>query len=538
LEALCGILRSLPLPARRRRKLTAMRIAIGQLWQETNTFNPIPTAREDFEQFGVVRGAALIEQMTDTNELGGFIQSLRRWPEQPEIIGLVRLPAWPAGKLTRETFAWIQSEMLGALKGALPVDAVLLALHGSMVADEHPDVEGEVLHAIREIIGRAVPLVATLDLHANVTERMVREADALVLYHTAPHIDVFETGQRGANVLRRILVGGARPVTAFQKIPMVVPAERANTYDPASVSYRFLNSLSMLEGLAPVLTAGLATVQPWMDIPELGSSVLVVTDGAADVARTVCETLGAQVWKKRHEYLPELIPVATAVRDAHGNLDGLCVLSDSADATTSGAPGDSNWVLRELVKHDWPRPALVTLVDPEVVAEAARLGVGAKLTTALGGKRDRRFSQPITLTTQVAGIFQARFVMSGHLAKNMPIDMGPSAVLRHGNVHVVVTSRTGPHFAPQLFQAAGIDPFAASVLVAKSPCGFRAAYEAQAKKIVIVQAPGCAPSDFWRYEYGNIPRPLWPWDTIETWTPKPMICGRTNFNPSQGSRTD
>src|SRR6266852_7131933 len=111
-----------------------MRIAIGQLWQETNTFNPIPTTREDFEQFGVVRGAALVEEMADTNELGGFIQSLRNWPERPEIVGLVRLPAWPAGTLTCNTFDWLHREMLVALKQALPVDAVLLALHGSMVA--------------------------------------------------------------------------------------------------------------------------------------------------------------------------------------------------------------------------------------------------------------------------------------------------------------------------------------------------------------------------------------------------------------------
>ena len=119
--------------------------------------------------------------------------------------------------------------------------------------------------------------------------------------------------------------------------------------------------------------------------------------------------------------------------------------------------------------------------------------------------------------------------MSGHLAKNMPIDMGPAVVLRHGNVVIVVTSRTGPHFAPQLFEAAGFDPFGASVLVAKSPCGFRAAYEARAKKIMVVQAPGCAPSDFWRYEYRNIPRPLWPWDEIETWAPAPIVFGRTDF---------
>jgi microcystin degradation protein MlrC len=501
----------------------AMRIAVGQLWQETNTFNPRPTTREDFEQFGVLRGAELVERMADTNELGGFIQSLRAWPERPEIVGLVRLPAWPGGPVTGETFRWLRSEILDSLRAALPVDGVLLALHGALVAEGAPDVEGEILGAVRGLIGPTVPLVATLDLHANVTEAMVRHADALVFYHTAPHIDVFETGQRGAAVLRRILVEGARPTTAFVKLPLVVPAERANSQDSASVSHAFRERLQKLEADPHVLTAGLATVQPWLDVPELGTAVVVVADRDAALAESECANLAAEVWRRRAEYLPELVPVEEAVREAHRHADGLVVLSDSADATTSGAPGDSTWLLRELLKHDWPRPALVTLVSPELVAEAERRGVGAELSAPVGGVRDARFSRPVPLTARVERLFRAAFVLSGHLARNLPIDMGPSAVLRQGNVHIVVTARTGPHFAPELFRTAGLDPFAASVLVAKSPCGFRAAYEGRARKILVVRAPGCAPSDFWHYEYRNIPRPLWPWDQIEDWAPSPAV---------------
>lgn len=503
-----------------------MRIAIGQLWQESNTFNPLPTTREAFEQFGVLRGTELVERMADTNELGGFIQSLRAWPERPEIVGLVRLPAWPCGAATWETFEWLRRELTEALARRLPVDAVLLALHGSMVADGAPDVEGEVLQAMRQQLGPTTPLVATLDLHANVTRKMVESADALVLYHTIPHVDTFETGQRGAAVLRRILTGGARPVTAFQKLPLVVPAERANTQDPASVSHGLRRQLQELEADPRILAAGLATVQPWLDIPELGSAVVVVADRDAALARSSCSRLAAEVWQRRRDYLPELVPVAEAVRQAHDLAEGgLVVLSDSADSTTSGAPGDSTHVLAELLKYHWPRPALVTLVAPEVVEEARRHGVGAELTTPLGGVRDSRFSRPLTLTAQVAGLFDARFVLSGHLARNLAIDMGPSAVLRHGNVHVIVTSRSGPHFAPELFRAAGLDPFAASVLVAKSPCGFRAAYEQKSRKILLVRAPGCAPSDFWHHDYRYIRRPLWPWDELPAWTPDPVVTG-------------
>jgi microcystin degradation protein MlrC len=500
-----------------------MRIAIGQLWQETNTFNPWPTTRADFEHFGICRGTELVERMAETNELGGFIQSLRRWPERPEIVGLVRLPAWPAGLATADTFIWLRDELVGALRAQLPVDAVLLALHGSLVAESAPDVEGEVLESVRRLIGQGIPLVATLDLHTNLTRKMVENADALVVYHTAPHIDVFETGQRGAAVLRRIL-DGARPVTAFQKVPMVVPAERANTQNPASVSFGFREQLQRLEADPRILSAGLATVQPWLDIPEFGSAVLVVADGDADLARQECTRLASEVCQHRRDYLPELVPVEEAVREAFREQEkGLVVLSDSADSTTSGAPGDSTWVLRELLRYDWPRPALVTLVDPELVEQARRLGEGAELTAPLGGKRDYRFSQPIKVTARIERLFDARFVMSGHLAKNMPIDMGPSAVLRAGGVRIVVTSRSGPHFSPELFRTAGFDPFAASVLVAKSPCGFRAVYEGKAARIMVVRAPGCAPADFWKYEYRNIPRPLWPWDEIENWAPNPVV---------------
>src|SRR5262245_54604215 len=340
-----------------------MRIAVGQLWQESNTFNPIPTTKRDFEDFGVVRGPELIERMADTNELGGFIQSIRRWPNPPEIIGLVRLPAWPGGTGTAETFNWLRNEMLAALAAAGPCDAVLLALHGALVSADEPDVEGAIIQAVREHIGPRVPLVCTLDLHANVTRQMVENSGALVLYHTAPHVDVFETGQRAAELLRRILFEGARPTTAFRKLPLVLPPERANTQDPASVSYGLREELQRLERQPGVLAAGLATVQPWLDIPEMGSSVIVVADGDGDAADRIADQLAERLWRVRHEYLSELTTAADAVRRAQElHREGLIVLSDCADATTSGAPGDSTWLLAEMIKYRWERPALVTLV--------------------------------------------------------------------------------------------------------------------------------------------------------------------------------
>lgn len=490
-----------------------MKIAIGQIWQETNTLNPVPTTRTDFEDFGFYRGPELIERMAQTNELGGFLQSLRAWPEPPDIVGLVRLAAWPSGPATAETYEWMRETFLQSLREALPVDALLLALHGAMAAEGHPDVEGELLAAIRQQVGPELPIVATLDLHANVTQRMVEHATVLVPYHTMPHIDIFETGVRATRVLRRILVEGARPVTAFRKIAAVVPAERSSTETAGTAASDFKARLIELEAWPTVLAAGLLPVQPWLDIPEFGSSVLVSTDHDQRLAEEACDALATDFYARRREYLPEVVDIQEAVRQAaEHHPQGLVVLSDPADATTSGAPGDSVWILEELLRHPWQRPVLVTLVSPEVVQIAQQLGAGAAVDVDLGGRRDTKFGKSIRFRGTVERTFRAEFVMSGHIGKQLAIDMGPSAVLTADAVRVIVTSRSGPHFAPELFRAAGFDPFAAAVVVAKSPCGFRAVYESQARRILSVRAPGCAPTDFWNHEYRNIPHPLWPWE--------------------------
>ena len=313
-------------------------------------------------------------------------------------------------------------------------------------------------------------------------------------FHTAPHIDVFETGLRGAAVLRRLLVDRVQPETALVKIPVVVPAERANTQDPTSVSFGFRERLQALESRRDVLSAGLLTVQPWLDVPELGVGVLVTTTGDAGLAAHECSTARAGLLRPEARVLARAgFRPTEAVRQARLVETGLVVLGDVADATTSGAPGDSTWVLRELLKYQWPRGAAVTFVAPEVVERAARAGHGSTITTLIGGRRDARFSTPVEITARVERTFDATFVLSGHLGRNLAIDMGAAALLKTGDVWVLVTSRSGPHFAPELFQTAGIDPFSLHVLVAKSPCGFRAAYAPRAARIILVRAPAVRP---------------------------------------------
>ncbi len=498
-----------------------MRIALGQLWQETNTFNPLQTTRADFEAFGALRGETMLREMSQTNELGGMIQALRAWPTPPELVGLVRLPAWPAGLLTAETFDWIKQELLDSLRAAGQVDAVLLALHGSLVGDRHPDVEGEILQAVRELIGPGVPLVATLDLHAFVTPAMIAAADALVLFHTIPHVDVQSTGRRSAEVLRKILLAGAKPTIAWQPVPVVLPAEVANSEEPGNVAAVRKAKLLQYEQQPRVLAAGVATVQPWLDVPQLGSAVVIVTDNDPALARDICQELAADLWQARQQYLPKLTELPEAIQAAlHG--DGLTVLSDSADATTSGSVGNGTAFLAEVLQHEWPRPALLAMFAPHIVEQAVATGVGGSREFTFGTLPPTNFVQPLKATMKVEKIFPTAFTLSGHLGSNLKIDLGTSVLLRRGNVCLVVTTRSGPHFAPELFRAAGLEPFAAQLLVAKSPCGFRAAYREAASRILNVRSPGAAPADFWNLPFQQITHPVWPWDEF-SWSPQPWL---------------
>jgi microcystin degradation protein MlrC len=282
------------------------------------------------------------------------------------------------------------------------------------------------------------------------------------------------------------------------------------------VSADLKRKVQSFEQQSGVLAAGIATVQPWLDIPEFGSAVLVTTDHEPELARQLAADLANTLWSRRREFLPELWSIEDAVAQAHANQTGrVVVLSDAADATTSGAPGDSVWILREILKYDWPRPALVTLVSPELVYELQSLPPGEPVTVSLGGVRDNRFGTTIHFSGQIESTFDARFQLNGHLGKNLPIDMGRSVVLRRGNVFVLITTLSGPHFAPELFQTAGFDPFTASILIAKSPIGFRAVYTAPAAAIYSVRSRGCAPTDFWNYPFEQIQHPLWPWDEFE-----------------------
>lgn len=486
-----------------------MRVAVGAIWQETATFSPLVTELADFERLGLAFGADMLARYGAVGELGGFARAARE--DGVELVGTLRAAAWPSGPLSPAARDVLRDQLVAHLAAAGPVDAVLLAIHGALVARDDDDVEGALLAAVRDVVGPDRLVACSLDLHASITDRMVHHADIIRGYHTCPHIDLFETGYAVAKLLFRALRGEVRPVQAWTRLPMITPADRHDTTTGPFAA--LFDRLAALERDEPrVLAASLFAVQPWLDIAGLGWSPLVVTDGDEALARALVEELADRAWRARREFLVDKPPLAEALDQALAHRRRPVILSDAADATNAGAPGDSTAVLRALLDRGTSAPAYLSVVDAEAARLAAAAGPGQIITLDLGGKLDRRFGGPVRVTARVRSLSDGRYVVRGPMTRGLAVDMGLTAVLEIGAIRVVVPSATHPGHDPELYRSQGLQPEDAQLVVVKSPAGFRAAYAPFAAAILLADTPGCVTSDLASLPYRRAPRPLFPLD--------------------------
>jgi len=490
------------------------RIAVLQILQESNSFNPVPTERSDFEQFGLGIGEEVLTTYGSVDELGGFLEGLGRWQEPVEPVGLIRAQAWPGGPLSSDTMRWFERRLEQQLRLAGHLDGVLFALHGAMVADGEHDVEGRLLRRARAIVGPDVPIVATLDLHAYCTPEMIAAADVLVAYHTSPHLDRRETGRRAAKVLERLLAA-ASPLCAAVRLPMISIAEAQMSSGPVLGS--LFRRVREAEGTPRILSAAVFMTQAWLDVPSLGWSTLVVADAEAALADRLAGELAEMCWACRRQMTVEYCSAQGSVERALACPRGPVVIADGADATNSGAGGDSTHLLSALRTRSIPGRALTIMVDPEAVGHARAVGCGGTSRFAVGGKRDRVFSQTIEIEGEVRCLRPARYTLNGHGGENMPIDMGMGAVVRTGDVDLLLVEHPGPGSTPMMYRCVGLEPEHYKIVVVKSPAGFRAEYEPLAAEIILSDSPGCASPRFAQMPYKRISRPLWPMDDVADW---------------------
>jgi len=490
------------------------RIGIIQVWQESNSFNPVLTTRTDFEAFRMGIGQEALEEFAMGEEVGGFVKGLKGWGEATEPVGLVFAQAWPGGPLSREAKQWFGQVIGEHLARAGRLDGVLFSLHGALVAEDETDVDGFLLEQIRSVLGPEVPVVATIDLHAYVTVRMGRLADAVVAYHTNPHLDRFQTGERAAGVLERVM-SGTKPELSAVRLPMLTTGEVTNTDGPVLGSV--FGRLRELESRPEVLAASVLMVQPWLDVPHVGWTVAIFTDGRAELGRRLAEELAEMCWQRREQMKFEFLGAEASVTEALNFPGKPVIIADGADATNSGAAGDSVHLLEEMLKRDIPEGALTIMVDAEAVAHAKAVGVGGTFRLAVGGKRDNVFSRPLPVTGEVLFLKHANYILSGHCGDNLPIDMGDSAAVRIGDVMLLLVEKPGPGSTPMMYRCVGLEPKDFKIVVVKSPAGFRAEFEPFAAGIVLSACPGCASARLAEMPYGNINRPLWPVDKIDDW---------------------
>ncbi|HMM90765.1 M81 family metallopeptidase [Bradyrhizobium sp.] len=472
------------------------RIAVGGFLHETNTFAPTKATYQDFVHGGgwpaMAHGADVLKVMRNINVgLAGFIESAEAggW----ELVPTISAAASPSAHVTTDAFERVMEEMVDGIAAAGPIDAVYLDLHGAMVTERHDDGEGEILARVRKVIGKDVPLVVSLDLHANVSPEMMEHADALIAYRTYPHVDMAETGRACARHLALLLKSKTRLAKAFRQLPFLIPISWQCTSDqPTRDIYE---EVAALESEA-VPTLSFAPGFPAADFAHCGPSVFAYGRTQAD-ADAAAERIAALVESHEDDFDGHIYSPDDGVRlamELAKTARKPIVIADTQDNPGAGGDSDTTGMLRALVRNK-ASAATGVIYDPEAARAAHAAGLGATVTLDLGGKSGIPGDQPYKETFIVENLSDGKFVAAGPYYGGRDMDMGLSACLRIGDVRVVVGSYKAQLADQSMYRYVGIEPTEQKILVNKSSVHFRADFEPIAEKLLICAAPGAMPAD-------------------------------------------
>ena len=483
------------------------RIALGGIQHETNIFGPFKAGFEIFEQRDewppLCRGERMLDEVGGMNlPVTGALDRLRALGH--EIVPLLWCSATPSAHVTEDAFERISAMMLETLAAEGPVDGVVLDLHGAMVCEHAPDGDGELLRRIRAAVGDEVPIVATLDLHANVSDLMLEQASALEAFRTYPHVDMHETGERAADLLQMLLQNGlARfPASAARRPDFLVPPVWGCTLvDPARALYACLEE--QLGG--DVAGMSLACGFPLSDVAEAGP--LLVAYGFEQTAvDAAAGTLFTEMENRESEFHGRLYGVEEAVREAmrlSQGAQGPVIIADSQDNPGGGGFGDTTGVLRELVAAD-AQDALVGVINDTAAAQSAhRAGVGAQVEIGLGGKSNIPGDQPLDAVFDVLALGDGRFRATGPMLGGAEMDLGPTVLLGIGGVRIAVGSKAIQTMDQSMFRHLGIDPARQRVISIKSSVHFRNDFQEMSSAVLSVIAPGPVTVDLSRVEFSD-----------------------------------
>ena len=487
-------------------------ILCGQFKQETNRYAPGVSNRDAYKAREYFWGEEQVRQAFcgSKGELGAFFDALDGM-QDCNLIPVMALNASPGPVTAQDVWEEVAEGFVKAIDARSQVDGILLALHGAMVTEQLEDGEGFLLQRIREKVGKDVPIVATLDLHANITERMVENATALVTCDYYPHTDFYEAGLRAADVLYQAVTGKAKPVMGYQKLPMLFPF----VITAIGPIVPLLNKAQELWKSGVLMSASICHGFFHSDIHDLGAAVLTVADGNRTLAQEKADSLAAEIWEQREHLQRKFYTPEEAVKFAMEAKEGPIVLGDVADNPGSGATMDSVVLLKKLLEENAKNVAVAGICDPQVVQQAKKAGVGAKITVELGGKQAPEITGGSILCEAVVekltdGVFQNQGVMF----HGVQVNFGQCALLRIGDVQVIVCSNHTQPYDLEIYRHCGIDPKEKHILVVKSAVHFRADFGTIAKEILDVETPalGCMRPQMLPLAYCR--RPIYPLDAM------------------------
>ena len=477
-----------------------MRLFIAGLDTETNTFAPIPTGSRAFAEGFVAHGDAT---RRPENYCSAQLHVWRRLAErrQWQVAESLCAYAEPGGIVVRAVYESLRDEILADLQRAMPVDLVLLALHGAMVADGYDDCEGDLLAAVRGIVGPEVPVGAELDLHCHITEAMVRHATALVTYKEYPHVDIPERAEDLFRIVADAAERKTRPVSASFDCRMI------STYRTTDQPLRgFVDRMKALEGRDGIISVSLGHGFPWGDVADVGAKLVVIADGDRGKAERLARALGEEFYAMRAAVAPRFLGMDEAIDRALAIDGGPVVVADVSDNAGGGAPGDATFFLRRLLDRGVRNAASGFYWDPMAVRAAFEAGIGARLDLRIGGKTGVASGAPVDLRVAVKGLAEEVTQRFGAA----PVPMGASAWVEAEGIDLILTSLRTQVFHPEGMTKLGLELASRKLVLVKSTQHFHAGFAPIAKAILYATPPGALTSDFAAIPYTKMTRPYWP----------------------------
>ncbi len=484
-----------------------MRVGVIGLLQESNTFLPDRTTWEHFEADILARGEDVRDRFVDAlHEIGGFFAGLSA--ADIEAVPLFAARALPYGVIEKKSFKRLVDELLDELRTAGSLDGLLLAPHGATVSEAYPDADGYWLKKVRQAVGPDVPIIATIDPHANLSMQMVQACNALIAYRSNPHMDQRDRGVEAAQLIDRVLHKQVQPTMVAQFPPLAMSIESQCTEEqPCSDLVEIANQVRAEPG---VLSASIVLGFPYADVPEMGSAVIVVTDNDVSLAAKLSRHLADEIWSRRDALVRPLPGVAEAVGQSLQSPTPVCLL-DTGDNVGGGSPGDGTWLAHALLQKQVDR-ALVCINDPQAVAKAVELGAGGEAEFEIGGVYDLS-GKPLTGRYRIrsihAGTFEEQEPRHGGISK---FDQGPTAVLSQNGLTVLVTSRRMVPFSLSQLTSCNLDPTSYRILVAKGVNAPIAAYQQVCNSFLRVGTPGVTAADMTSLDFSQRRVPLYPFE--------------------------